>query len=637
MGKKRYVLGIFALFGCLSVFAIVATAAPKQVDIIFTHDLHSHLNEFQVEENNKVITVGGAARIETFIDTKKKENENVLVVDAGDFSMGTLYQTIYETQASELRMLGAVGTEVTTLGNHEFDYRTEGLVNMLSTAESSGDPLPALVLCNIDRTSQTEEQQKLCTALDAYGVKDYVIVQKGDIRIAVIGVFGKDSLACAPTCILDFEDPISAVKRTVQTIQETEDADMVVCVSHGGTGSIASKSEDEILAKKVPGLDLIVSGHSHTLLQEPIIYGDTVIVSSGEYGEYIGNISMQQKENGRWSLLSYEPVLMDETISEDEEIKDTLAELTDKINAQYLQLFDYEQDQVLTDNRISFEKVEEVYNRNDETRIGNLLSDSYIYTVEHANDYDGIPVDCAVVPSGIIRDTFCPGKITVSDVFNVFSLGIGKDQIPGYPLISVYLTGEELRTAAEVDASVSPLMSGTRLYCSGLGFSFEQNRMILNKTTDVWLIDRQGNREELEDNKLYRVVTDLYSGQMLGTVTDVSKGILKLVPKDKNGNPISNFEDCILYENGQEIKNWIAVARYMTYMQDTQGGVAASYESTYGRKNAGDSNNIAVLLKHPNKIAIVIYTVLLIVVLLAVMLIIKIHRRIQRKRGNKRK
>ena len=188
-----------------------------------------------------------------------------------------------------------------------------------------------------------------------------------------------------------------------------------------------------------------------------------------------------------------------------------------------------------------------------------------------------------------------------------------------------------------MDASVSPLMSGTRLYCSGLGFSFEQNRMILNKTTDVWLIDRQGNREELEDNKLYRVVTDLYSGQMLGTVTDVSKGILKLVPKDKNGNPISNFEDCILYENGQEIKNWIAVARYMTYMQDTQGGVAASYESTYGRKNAGDSNNIAVLLKHPNKIAIVIYTVLLIVVLLAVMLIIKIHRRIQRKRGNKRK
>ncbi len=122
---------------------------------------------------------------------------------------------------------------------------------------------------------------------------------------------------------------------------------------------------------------------------------------------------------------------------------------------------------------------------------------------------------CTRIPSGTIRDTYTKGDITVEDVYNSFSLGIGKDGIAGYPLISTYLTGEELKLAAEVDASVSDFMTTARLYCSGLNFTYNPNRMILNKVTDCYLT-KDDQRIEIQDDQLYHVVTDLYTGQMLG-------------------------------------------------------------------------------------------------------------------------
>ena len=97
-------------------------------------------------------------------------------------------------------------------------------------------------------------------------------------------------------------------------------------------------------------------------------------------------------------------------------------------------------------------------------------------------NYD--PVALAIVPTGTIRGSFVKGDITVSDAFTVSSLGIGADSISGYPLISVYLTGKELKTACEVDASISPIMSSAQLYMSGVNFTFNPNRLIFNKVTN---------------------------------------------------------------------------------------------------------------------------------------------------------
>lgn len=652
--RKRIITSlclVSLLSGFLSVSGIRANAASeaKEMTIVFTHDLHSHLDSFSTELEGVEQEVGGFARLKTFIDETKAEDPDTLVLDGGDFSMGTLYQTVYETQAAELRMLGYLGVDVTTTGNHEFDYRTKGYTNMLNTAVASGDALPAFVLCNVDwdatmaQWSGDEAVLADVTALKeafaAYGVADYVMLQKGGVNIAVTGVFGKDALECAPTCQLVFKDPVEAVKETVARIKEKEAADMIVCVSHSGTWEEADKSEDEILAKKVPELDLIISGHTHSTLEEPIIHGDTVIASTGEYGIRAGRMKLSQKENGRWQPEKYELIGMTADIEENTEARDKIQSLGETIDSDYLEQFGYSRDRVLIYNPWKNPTLGEISENLQENAFTNLLADSYIDTLNRLPELSADPVDVAVVPSGVIRDVFPEGKeIFVPDVFNVFSLGIGPDGVPGYPLVSIYLTGAELKTAAEIDASISPMMTTAQLYMSGLNYTINPNRLILNKITDVQLCDMDGNVRELKDDELYHVVADLYSGQMLGAVTDMSYGILSIVPKDAEGNPVEDLEEHIVYDNDQEVKAWVAVARYMDVLaaEDNHGEIPEYYSTTQGRKVIDDDSSIGAILKNPSKIAVIMVCIVLAVLVILVLLIVLIVKLIKRRRRRKR-
>ena len=616
-------------------------AAPgTTVDIVFTHDTHSHLNTFTTMVDGLETELGGFARMNTLIEAQRAQNPDTLVIDGGDFSMGTLIQTVFETQAAELRMLGYLGCDVTTLGNHEFDYRSKGLANMLTSAQASGDAVPAMVVCNVDWDTMeaeglTEGQQRLKDAFTAYGVSDYTVLEKGDVDIAVVGVFGKDALACAPTCELKFEDPIEAVKQTVADIKANEDVDMIVCVSHSGTWEDESKSEDELLAKAVPDLDLILSGHTHTEIEEPIQHGSTYVVSCGEYGKNLGELTLTQQADGRWAMSAYELIPITSDIAVHAATQQTIDSFMDTVDTDYLARFGYTKDQVLAENDIVFSTQKDLENIHEEHNLGDIIADAYVYAVENAADYDGVPVDLAVVPSGTVRDTYARGDITVEQVFNSFSLGIGADGVPGYPLISVYLTGREIRTAAEIDASVSDFMTTARLYCSGLNFTYNPHRLLLNRVTDVCLED-DGQRVALEDDKLYRIVADLYSGQMLSAVTDMSYGILSIVPKYADGTPITDFEDVIITENGRELKAWDSIARYMASFADTDGdgiaNVPAYYSTTHGRKLVDTSRSPLALLKDPNKFTAVYAGLLAVAVLLIVLVVLLIRKLVKKAR-----
>ena len=537
-------------------------------------------------------------------------------------------------------MLGYLGCDVTTLGNHEFDYRSKGLANMLTSAQASGDAVPAMVVCNVDWDTMeaeglTEGQQRLKDAFAAYGVSDYTVLEKGDVDIAVVGVFGKDALACAPTCELKFEDPIEAVKQTVADIKANEDVDMIVCVSHSGTWEDESKSEDELLAKAVPDLDLILSGHTHTEIEKPIQHGSTYVVSCGEYGKNLGELTLTQQADGRWAMSAYELIPITSDIAVHAATQQTIDSFMDTVDTDYLARFGYTKDQVLAENDIVFSTQKDLENIHEEHNLGDIIADAYVYAVENAADYDGVPVDLAVVPSGTVRDTYARGDITVEQVFNSFSLGIGADGVPGYPLISVYLTGREIRTAAEIDASVSDFMTTARLYCSGLNFTYNPHRLLLNKVTDVCLED-DGQRVALEDDKLYRIVADLYSGQMLSAVTDMSYGILAIVPKYADGTPITDFEDVIITENGRELKAWDSIARYMASFADTDGdgiaNVPAYYSTTHGRKLVDTSRSPLALLKNPNKFTAVYAGLLAAAVLLIVLVVLLIRKLVKKAR-----
>ena len=617
---------------------------------MFLHDTHSHLNEFATVEDRKTQTLGGFAKIKTLINEQKEKNPETLLLDAGDFSMGTLIQVLFEEEASELRMLGELVMDVTTLGNHEFDYKAKGLANMLNTAVDSGDKLPSMVVCNIDWNSMkdkglTEDQKLLQKAFENYGVKDYIVVTKNDVRIAITGVFGKDCLDCVPNCPLEFKDPVEAVKEIVSDIKAKEKVDMIVCVSHSGTWEEADKSEDEILAKSVPELDLIISGHTHTKLDKPIVHGDTSIVSAAEYGKYLGNLSMTQKSNGRWEMDSYELITVSTAIEANAETQAKIDALMDQVDSKYLEQFGYTRTQVLCTNEVEFANVSDTSELHTEINLGSIMADSYTYAVEKLSDQDPHPVDVTVVPSGVIRESYALGNITTENVFNSFSLGIGEDGIPGYPLISIYLTGQELKLVAEIDASISDFMTTARLYTDGLYWNYNPNRMILNKVTDVYICNGEGERVEIENKKLYRVVTDFYTSQMLSNVTDLSYGLLSIVPKDANGNPVKDFTDAVIYTTeGQELKAWAAIAEYMSSFEDTDGdgigNVPEKYATKEGRKVVENSKNIFDLLKKPNRFFFMIIGIILLALAIItglIILIVKVTKKIVRKIKNKRK
>ena len=638
------VLTIAMLMPLAQAVTVKAADDTKQIDVLFTHDTHSHLDSFSTIVNGEQKEVGGFAKIKTLINEKKKEDPDTLILDGGDFSMGTLIQTVYDTEAAELRMLGYLGYDVTTFGNHEFDYRSQGLANMLKAAKSSGETLPEIVVCNVDWDSMekaglNDGQKQIQSAFETYGVKDYVMVQKGDVKIAVVGVFGKDALECAPTCELSFKDPVEAVKKTVEEIKKNEEADMIACVSHGGTWEDESKSEDELLAKAVPDLDLIISGHTHSELQEAIRHGNTYIVSCGEYGRNLGSLSMTQNSDGRWNLSAYELIPVSEDVKADKATQERIDALMDTVDTNYLADFGYTRKEVLAQNDVEFNSLEEMGTEHKELNLGDIMADAYVYAVENSEYYDGDPVDVAVVPSGTVRDTYTKGDITVEDVYNSFSLGIGKDGVAGYPLINAYLTGKELKLVAEVDASISDFMTTARLYCSGLNFTYNPHRMILNKVTDCYLTRADGERTEIEDDKLYHVVTDLYTGQMLGSVMKMSYGLLSLEPKDKDGNPIENLEDHAVMEGNKELKAWDAIARYMQSFDDADGdgiaNVSEYYATTHDRKVVDDSKNILDLVKKPNKFTAIIVCIGLIIIIIIV-LVVSLIRKIVRKSRKKK-
>lgn len=634
------VLALLMLAGMLTLPAL-ANAPTMQATILFTHDMHSHLLPALDESGREY---GGYARLKTAIDQQKVLHPDALLVDGGDFSMGSLFQTGYATTASELRVMGALGYDAATFGNHEYDYRAAGLAGMLNATVDSGDALPAIVEANYLPPTEGEEgygadAQAVWEAFARYGVTDYITLERGGIHYVIFGLMGVDSDECAPMSGMILHDRIEAARSVVETArsacwEENGVQPLVICLSHSGTEK--GKGEDYELAKKVDGIDIIVSGHTHTTLDQPIQVNDTLIVSAGEYSKNLGVLTVDYQPNGEVTLADYQLVPIDNTLKDDRVISSLVEDYKKEVEEEYLSRFGLKFDQVVTYNPFTFDSVDQVYATAHESTLGNLLSDAYLWAAEQAT---GETVDLALTASGVIRESFAQGDVTVSDVFNVASLGIGADGIPGYPLVAVYLTGKDLKNAMEVDASVYPLMNAAQLFCSGVEYSFNTNRMIFNKVTECSLRRADGTLEPIQDDQLYRVVTGLYCGQMLGAVESKSFGLLTVVARDVQGNPIDmdRLEDYIVHDQqGREVKEWYAVASYLQSMGDE---IDSKYGQPDGRKMVCSSWNPVELLKHPNRFTVIAAVVVLVLILIVVLVLrLVFHRRYGGtiKRGNGR-
>ena len=637
------------------------TQETNVTTILFTHDLHSH---FLPQPTAAGGESGGYARLKTVIDEKRAMNPAALLVDGGDFSIGSLIQTLYTTQAAELRTMGAMGYDAVTIGNHEFDHKGTGFAEMLNSAKAAQQAavelllvdarpledmdayrerfgpvtpvLPTLLEANYAPADDNPDRAFIRSAMEDYGVTDCMTLERGGVTYGLFGLMGVDSDECAPTSGFTRTDAAKAAKRCVETLKG-EGAEIIVCLSHSGTGDSLASSEDEELAKAVDGIDVIVSGHTHSTLAEPLVVNDTYIVSSGPYCQNLGSLTFSWDDGGEKRLLDYRLIPIDETVAEDPEIAGLVEQWKDMVGETYLARYGLTYDEVLTHTDYDLATPASAVQENN--GLGTLVSDAFLWADRTLNAaYADSPHTVSVTADGVLRANLPAGDLTAAMAFDVLSMGVGEDGTSGFPLVAVYLTGKELKAAMEVDASVTPIMPAAQLYMSGAKYAFNTKRMFFNRVYDAALTDvtfdesGTGNAYEIDDNALYRVVTGMYSAQMLGTVKSKSMGLLSLEPKQANGTPVTDFADCILYDaNGNELKEWYALAAYLE--QFGEDGLPDRYaDPANGCKQVSDSFAPGQLLAGWNGITWVVLGIVLLILTLILLLIRSLRHRIRRKK-----
>lgn len=608
---------------------VSAEGKSESVRIIMSHDIHSYFVKSKTAEDGKIRENGGAARLKTILEQYKDENS--VYLDGGDFSMGTLLQAGFTDNAYELRILGELGCDVTTFGNHEFDFGDDSLAKMLRSAIASGDKLPQIVESNMVTDGELSENGKeLIGALNEYGAKKYTVLKVGNVRMAVFGLFGIDSLSCAPTTEMEFENYIDAAEKTVKTIKEKENPDLIVCVSHGGTAGDGKTGEDIDLAKKVPDIDVILSGHTHTVYDEPVKVGKTLIASCGEYLKYVGVMDISVRD-GEVTLTEYKNVPCDETVKENEEIAEKVNGYKQHINETYLKDEKCGFDDVISHSDFDFMTLGEMSETHGEYPFGNLIADSYIYEAKR-NGIDDI--DVAMVGLGTVRGSFTKGDITTADAFEKCSLGVGADKSAGHPIVAAYITGKELKLMCELDASLGPMVSYIKMSYSGLSFTFNTKRALLDRVTEVHLVRPDGTAEEIDDEKLYKVSCNMYAANMLGMLNGLTYGILKIVPKYADGTEITDMYDVSLKtEDGREIKEWTAFKNYLMSFPEKDGvpNIPDEYRDTSGRKIKVAEGGLAIV-KNPGAVTIAVISVPVIAALIILLIIFAARGRKKKKK-----
>ena len=617
-------LQIIIIFWFTFTFASQALAAEKAITIIHSNDMHSHFLgappniAYTPSVTGDDRTIGGWARIATVIKKVKQERSNpVLVVDAGDFLMGSLFHMLSREQAFELQLLSMMGYDAVCLGNHEFDLKPEGLARILTSARSSGK-IPPLVASNVIFSAESKKDDALETIFNQGIVKPFLVLEKEGLRIGIFGLMGKDAAEVAPFASpVSFGDPIAAAQKMVKVLRETQSVDLVICLSHSGLSENKKKSEDEILAREVDGIDIIISGHTHTKVNDALQINNTIIVQSWEYGKQLGVLDISY-DDGHVSLKNYRSVEINDTISGDAAISGQIEAFEAQITRR-----------VLAEEGLSFREVIaetdfDLVLQTDESNLGNLIADSMRWYI---NKFDNDPSNppsqplVSVISNGVIRDPIVKGQsgqIAVCDAFRAIPLGIGFDeaQTMGYPLVSIYVYPSELKKTFEVLTSIYPLKgSDYFIQVSGAKFTHNPHRMIFDRVTEIWLGDEENGYQQLNYSKsnrsLIRITADIYNATFLKVIGDYTRQILKIVPKDRNGKPIEDLKrmriDADKQKPGiQELKEWKAVIAYIQSFSDTDAdglpNVPDKYRDKLGRNVTEASWNPYQLLKRGNYI-----------------------------------
>ena len=629
-------------------------AGEKTITIIHTNDLHSHILGFSPTIDYRPglpggeDTKGGWARIATVIKQEKEKRKNpVLVLDGGDFLMGSLFHMVAREEAIELRLMKEMGYDVLTLGNHEFDLRPKGLAQIIHSAKAKGGG-PKIVFSNGLFSKESDRDDTLEEVFNKGLIKPYVVLDRDGIKIGIFGLMGKDAAEKAPFASpVKFRDPIDIAGEMVKTLREKEKVDMVIVLSHSGLHKEKprAESEDEALAKKVQGIDVIVGGHSHTRLEKPIMVNSTLIIQASAYGKCVGVLDLLW-DQGKAKQKKYRLIDIDATIPGDMILQKKVESFIEAIDQHVLREVN------LSSRKIIGQTAFDLTISEEESNLGNLIADSIRWYV---NKHDYNPKDpitkvlVAIESNGVIRDDLLRGKtgaLAVGDIFGTVPLGIGMDDTMAYPLITCYFHASEIKKALEVLTSIYPRKGSSYfLQVSGIKFTYNPRRVIFDRVTNIWL----GSEEEgyvpldySESNKqLYRIAVNIYNATFLKIVGKYTYQILQIVPKDRNGAPVADLValrvDADKRQTGiQELKEWIGVMEYIRNFPDTNGdglpNIPEKYKGKLGRIVMEASYNPVSLLSRGTMVTWAAFSAVVILLLLLTVMVGTIVRKVRRRK-----
>jgi len=468
---KRFLTSVAAL-GLMAG----AAAADYTLTILHTNDFHARFEPISkydgpcsAEDNGEGKCFGGSARLMTAIEEARSRTNNSILVDGGDQFQGTLFYTYYKG-ALAAEMMNQMGYDAMTVGNHEFDDGPEVLkgfmdaVNfpvLMSNADVSGEPLLA---------------GKLAKS---------TIIERGGEKLGLIGLTPQDTDELAsPGPNITFTDPVQAVQGEVDKLT-AEGVNKIIVLSH------SSYAVDQRVAAETTGVDVIVGGHSNTLLSNtneraegpyPTMVGNTAIVQAYAYGKFLGELNVTFNDAGEITEAVGEPLVMDAAVTEDEgtvarisEAAGPLEEIRNRVVAQ-------------TNEAIGGDRA---VCRAMECTMGNLIADAMLARVAD----QGIQV--AIQNGGGIRASIDAGEVTMGEVLTV---------LPFQNTLSTFqVTGATLVEALENGVSQIEEGAGRFPQVAGMSYAFDASQPAGSRISDVMV-----GGAPIEMDKTYGVVSNNY-------------------------------------------------------------------------------------------------------------------------------
>lgn len=461
-----------------AALALMAGAAQAEftLTILHTNDFHdrfepingfdSTCDEEQAAANE---CFGGIGRLATAVAEARAEATNPILLDAGDQYQGSLLYTMYKGKMSA-EFMSMLGYDAMALGNHEFDDGPDGTTNLLD-----GVTFP-VVSANIDVSQEPALAGEIAKS---------TVVEVGGERIGVVGLVAEDTPELAsPGANVIFSPVAEAAQAEIDRLTE-EGVNKIVVLSHIGLPA------DRRLAETLTGVDVIVGGHSHTLLSNaaegaedvyPVMVNDVPIVQASAYGKYLGELVVEFDDEGNVLSAEGEPVLLDASVAEDEAMVARVAELAAPLEEL--------KSQVVATTAAPIEGGREVC-RAMECEMGTLIADAMLDRVKDQG------IDIAIQNGGGIRASIDAGEVTMGEVLTVLPFQNS--------LATFTATGADIVAALENGVSQVADGAGRFPQVAGMSYAFDADAEPGSRVSDVMV-----GGEPIDLEATYGVVTNNY-------------------------------------------------------------------------------------------------------------------------------